>query len=90
MADPVHIPGISPKSQNAKRGAEQVFSFGDPGDGFDVEWVNGEECGNEGGWPDSGGITGEKQIKQNCIEDMQEKVRQMMALGVQANRAFST
>ena len=50
------VGGISGEGEEPESGAEEIFAFGDPGDGFDIDGVDGEEEGDGEAGP---GIAGE-------------------------------
>src|ERR1039458_1414439 len=79
----LHIARVSPDREQAEEGAENVLAFGDPGDGFDVERVPGEEGGDEGAAPEGAGHAVQDGEKQKGIGEVKEEVGGMMAGGIE-------
>ena len=62
---------ITPERQESKEGAEKVFSFGDPGDGFDMGGMEGEGGGDKGCQEGGKSETPEQQEKQDGVGQVQ-------------------
>jgi len=57
----LHVPQVGPEAKEEKERAEEILAFGNPGDGFDMQGVPGEQGGNKGAAPESSGHATEQQ-----------------------------
>ena len=70
--------------EEPESGAEEIFAFGDPGDGFDIDGVDGEEEGDGETGP---GIAGEAlpdEEDEEGVEGVEDEIGEMMEGGVGA------
>ena len=75
------IAGIGQEGEQKKEGAEDVLSFGDPGDGFDVEWMPGEEGGDKRAAPAGAGHVEQDEKEQRGICGMEEEAGEVVSAG---------
>jgi hypothetical protein len=79
----LHVTHVSPKGEEAEERAQDIFAFGDPSNGFDVERVPGEEGGDEGTAPKGAGHAAQKVEEQEGVEDVKEQAGGMVAAGIE-------
>jgi hypothetical protein len=65
---------IRPDGEEAEEGAKDVFAFGNPGNGFNVDGVQGEEGGNKGAAPVRAGHLLEQAKEQQRVEGVEKKI----------------
>ena len=82
----LRVARVRPQRQHEEESAEDVFAFGDPGDGFDVQRVQGEEGGDGGAAAGAAGHAGEGEEEQQRAEAMDQEADQVMAGGVEAEK----
>ena len=78
------IPRVRPQGEEEEEGAEDIFALGNPGDGFDVQGVQGEQGGDQSARPDGTGELAEQPEQQEAIGKMQGQIHQMVACGMNA------
>src|ERR1035438_9267163 len=66
----LHVADVSSEREEAEEGAEDVFAFADPGDRFNVQWMQGEDGGDKGAPPKSAGHRSEEGKEQRGVGDM--------------------
>ena len=76
---PLRVTDVGPQGEQAEEGAEDVLAFGGPGDGFDVERMQGKEGSDEGTAPGGVGGASQKQKEQQGVGDMETEVDEVMA-----------
>ena len=73
----LHVADVSSEREETEEGAEDVLAFADPGDRFNVQWMQGEDGGDKGAPPKSAGHLPEEGKEQRGVGDMQDETRQM-------------
>ena len=82
----LRVARVRPQRQEKERCAEQVLAFGDPGDGIDLEGVEGEGSGEEGAFPKGAGEPAEREEYQAAIQGVDEQVDEVMAGGAESEQ----
>src|SRR5438132_13073706 len=77
---------VSPKCQEKEERAEDVFALSNPGDGLDMEWMQGEKGCEQSATPQSTGHSSKQQKKQDRISDMKACAYQMLRSGIRAEK----
>src|SRR5580700_9247946 len=63
--------------------AEHILALGGPGDRFDVDGVQGEQCGHQKTWPGRSGGPKQEQKKENGIRSVKQEIRVVMTGRIQ-------
>lgn len=71
------VSGITQQGQQAKKCAENVFAFRNPGNRFHVQRMNGKDYGHGGAAPDGPGHSQEQEEEQNGVGRVQKNVGQV-------------
>ena len=72
------VTGVGEHCQQPEKGAEHVLALGDPGDGLDVQGVQGEEGGDKCARPAALSHSLEENEQQNGVRNVPEDVDQMV------------
>ena len=64
---------IGEHGEEAEEGGQHVFALGDPGDGLDAEWMQGEESTDGEGAAAAAGHAQQEQRQQGGIGEMQQQ-----------------
>ena len=80
----VDVLDIGPEGEEEEEGAEDVFAFGEPGDRFNVQGMDGEEGGDKGARPLGASHLAQDEEKQESIGQVEEEVVEMVPTGIQA------
>jgi hypothetical protein len=75
---------IHPDGEESEAGAKDIFAFGNPGNGFNVDGVQSEEGGNKGAAPVRAGHLLEQAKEQQRVEGVEKKIGGMVSGGVEA------
>ena len=78
-----HVAAISPEGEDEEEAAEDVLAFGNPGDGFDVERVPGEEGGDHGAAPLRAGQLPKDEKEQDGIGGVNKEIGAVMGAGIE-------
>jgi hypothetical protein len=73
------VAGVGVDSEEEEEGAEDVFTLGDPGDGFDVQGVEGEERRDEGAGPEGARHSIEDQEEEDGVEEVEEEAGEVVS-----------
>ena len=77
------VPGVAQERQQGEEGAEDILAFGDPGDGFHVEGVPGEQRGDERAGPQRGSQPEQQEKEQGRIGGVEEDADKVVRPGVE-------
>ena len=70
---------IRPDGEEAEAGAKDVFALGNPGNGFNVDGVQGEEGGNKGAAAERAGHSLKESKYQERVEGVEKKIGGMVS-----------
>src|SRR5439155_4946791 len=68
----------SAEAEQAEESAQHVFSLSDPGDRFDVEWMQGEKPGDERAAPKRAGHLLQKQEQEERVSSMKDQAGEVV------------
>ncbi len=84
MSLPTDILDVRPGCQEKKERAEKIFSLGQPCDRFDMQRMQTEDGGGDGSGPDVAGGPSQQQIKQGCIQRVEQQIFDVHGAGSHA------
>ena len=82
----LRVARVRPQRQQKERCAEQVLAFGDPGDGVDLEGVEGEDSGEQSALPNGAGEPAEGEEDEQAVEGVDQQIDEVMAGGAESEQ----
>ncbi|MCG6537591.1 MAG: hypothetical protein L7F78_23480, partial [Syntrophales bacterium LBB04] len=77
---------VGVKAEHEKKPGEHVLALGDPGHGFHVQGMDGEERGGQGRRPNPAGHAEKDQEEQGRVQGVEQEVDQVVAEGAWAEQ----
>jgi hypothetical protein len=75
---------IRAQGEQPKEGAEDIFAFGDPGDRFDVQGMQGKESGDQRTQPELRGQAVQEEQEKQGVGNMEQHTGQVVAGGIES------